>query len=274
MLRGLVLSGLVTLGLLLGGASPAVAEVDRARVAAFLTVTGFDAAVDSLGQSAAMAPVLLGREPDAFGADWERLVAEVFAPAAMLDEATDILAQTLDDDMLTHAAEFYAGSLGQRLVVAENAAHRTPEADKSSAAAAALAGATPERVALLRRMLAALDATGTGIRALEEIQIRFLETADAAGVIELQVDIARLRALLAEGRAAMAEQMETAALEGSAWTYAGFSDADLQDYAAALEAPLMRKVYGLMNAVQFEIMVKRFETLAARMAELRPGRDL
>lgn len=250
------------------------ATITRDQVAAFLTVTGFDAAIESLGQSAAMAPVLLGRAPDDFGADWTRLVDQVFAPDAMMTEAVDMLAATLDAEMLGHAAEFYASDLGRALVAAENAAHRTPDDQKRAAAAAAWQSASPDRAAVLRRMLAALDATGAGVRALEEIQIRFLETADAAGVIDLQIDIARLRALLAEGRAALAAQMEQSMLETSAWTYAAFSDAALQDYAAALEAPVMRQVYGLMNAVQFQIMVTRFETLAAEMTRLRPGRDL
>ncbi len=276
-LFGWVLVGLTLclgLGQGLGLSGAAQAATDRDRVSAFLTVTGFDAAVESLGKSAAMAPALLGREPDAFGADWTRLVDEVFDPARMRDDAADILAQTLDDAMLTHAAEFYASDLGQRLVAAENAAHRAPEDPAGPDAALALRDATPERLAVLQRMITALDATTSGARAMEEIQVRFLQAADAAGVIGLQVDIARLRALLAESRAATIAQMEQSMLENAAVTYSAFSDADLQAYAVALETPLMRQVYGLMNAVQFEIMVQRFETLAQRLALLRPGKDL
>lgn len=277
MRRALICGMLACLTLLgaFGSSGMAVAATDRDQVAAFLTVTGFDAAIETLGQSAAMAPALLGRAPDEFGADWTRLVDNVFAPTSMRNDAAQMLAATLDDAMLNHAAEFYASDLGQRLVLAENASHRTPSDQKTaSEGAAAVQAARPDRIAVLQRMIGALDATETGARALEEIQIRFLQAADAAGMIDLQVDVARLRALIAESRAATMDQMERHMLENSVVTYAMFSDADLQAYAAALEAPLMRQVYGLMNAVQFEIMVQRFETLALRMAELRPGKDL
>lgn len=277
-MRRALICGMFACLTLLGAFGPsgmAVAATDRDRVAAFLTVTGFDVAIETLGQSAAMAPALLGRAPDEFGADWTRLVDNVFAPASMRNDAAQMLAATLDDAMLNHAAEFYASDLGQRLVLAENASHRTPSDQKTaSEGAAAVQAARPDRIAVLQRMIGALDATETGARALEEIQIRFLQAADAAGVIDLQVDVARLRAMIAEGRAATMDQMKRHMLENSVVTYAMFSDADLQAYAAALEAPLMRQVYGLMNAVQFEIMVQRFETLALRMAELRPGKDL
>lgn len=289
--KGLVMAGLVVAGISVGTlgalpvsasptldgalrAQPVAASVDAERVSAFLTVTGFDAAIESLGQSAAMAPTLLGRDADAFGADWIRLVDQVFDPASMLEDASAMLAATLDEAMLDHAAEFYASDLGRALVTAENAAHRTAEEVKRDGAAAALQAASPARVALLRRMMAALDSSGSGVRALEEIQIRFLDAADAAGVIDLPMDMDALRALMAEGRSQLAEQLDQSMLESAAWTYAEFSDSALEAYASALEAPLMRQVYDLMTAVQFEIMVSRFETLAVEMARLRPGRDL
>ena len=45
-------------------------------------------------------------------------------------------------------------------------------------------------------------------------------------------------------------------------------------YAEALEHPKMRKVYELMNAVQYEIMANRFEAVAARLADMQPSQDL
>ena len=36
----------------------------------------------------------------------------------------------------------------------------------------------------------------------------------------------------------------------------------------------MRKVYELMNAVQYEVMANRFEALAAEMKRLQPSTDL
>jgi len=104
--------------------------------------------------------------------------------------------------------------------------------------------------------------------------LRFLSAAAAADVIQLKVDEAQLRALIAEGREALTEQMAEGAIAGAAWTYQSFTDAEITQYAEALEHPTMQKIYELMNAVQYEIMANRFETLAVRMNELHPGQDL
>ena len=42
----------------------------------------------------------------------------------------------------------------------------------------------------------------------------------------------------------------------------------------ALEHPDMKKVYDLMNAVQYEIMANRFEDLARRLSGLTPSSEL
>ena len=49
---------------------------------------------------------------------------------------------------------------------------------------------------------------------------------------------------------------------------------DLRAYVAALEHPIMARVYELMNAVQYEILANRFEVLAARMRGLTPAQEL
>jgi hypothetical protein len=43
---------------------------DEDRLTAFLAVTGFDAALDSIALSAGDAPLMLGRNATEFGADW------------------------------------------------------------------------------------------------------------------------------------------------------------------------------------------------------------
>jgi hypothetical protein len=255
-----------------------VAAADRDRVEAFLNVTGFDVALDSIRLTAGSAPEMLGINADAFGSDWTRLVDDVFETEVLLGMGVDILEQTLTDELLSHGATFYASDLGRRLVEAENASHMIEDdADKSlqgQAIVADMVKTGSKRLQSLKRMNTAIDVSGNGARALQEIQIRFLMAAAAAGVIELRMDGDELRAMMQEQEGQLRLALQTSALSGSAYTYRDFSDQEVEDYASALENPDMQLVYELMNAVQYEIMANRFEKLAARMADLHPGRDL
>ena len=123
-------------------------------------------------------------------------------------------------------------------------------------------------------MTVASDSAGTAVRAIQEVQVRFLMAAMGAGVIELPMDEADLRALLANDEEEMKAEIAANALIGSAYTYQAFSDAEVLEYAEALENPKMRQVYDLMNAVQYEIMANRFEALAVAMQRLQPSQDL
>ena len=274
-----ILSKALVLGLVLSLASfwPAQAA-DRARLEAFLTVTGFDVALESIKLSAASAPEMLGLDTDAFGDDWTRLADDIFETETLHDMALDILEQTLSDDLLAHAAEFYASDLGQRLVVAENASHMmeddTAKSAQGEAIVAQLVADGSDRLNSLNRMNAAIDTSGHGVRALQEIQLRFLMAAAAAGVIELRIDIEDLRGMMREQEGELRRAMQKSGLSGAAYTYRDFSDAEVLAYAKALEHPDMKLVYELMNAVQYEIMANRFEKLAARMADLHPGTEL
>lgn len=251
---------------------------DRDRIAAFLNVTGFDVAVASIALSAETAPEWLGFSADEFGPDWSRVTAEVFAPDAMQAMALDILEQTLDPADLIHAVDFYAGDLGQRLVAIENAAHMDPDRAARAAEGAALVerlrAEDAARLALLQRMLDAIGSDDASVRAIEEIQLRTLLAASAAGVIELALDEDGLRAVMAEGRAALRQEIAALGLAGAALTYRDLSDAELLAYVEALEEPRMGRVYELLNAVQHEITADRFETLALRMAQLSPQTEL
>lgn len=256
----------------------AARAADRDRLEAFLNVTGFDVALESIKFAAGAAPKMLGVEPDVFGRDWTRLTDEVFDTEGMHAMALDILEQTLSDELLAHAAGFYATDLGQRLVVAENASHMMEDdGEKQRIGRGLLADMedeNPERLEYFRRMGAAIDASGMGARALQQIQFRFLLAASAAGVIELKMDPADLRAMMAAQEEALQRDLRASGLAASAYTYRGFSDAEVEAYAEALEHPDMQRVYELMNAVQYELMANRFEVLAARMADLHPGQEL
>lgn len=251
---------------------------ERDRIEAFLKTTGFDVALDSIAFSSSSAPEMLGVDPGTFGSDWSRLANEVFDTALMHRVALDILEQTLRDEALDHAVTFYASDFGQRLVEAENASHMieddTLKQQEGQAIVSDLVKEGSTRVETLKRMNRAIDSSGTALRALQEIQLRFLLAASAAGVIELQLDVEDLRGMMQQNEGAMRTALQLSALAGAAYTYQGFSDEEVLTYTKALEQPLMKEVYELLNAVQYQIMADRFEVLAARMAELHPGQDI
>ncbi|MEM8576907.1 MAG: DUF2059 domain-containing protein [Pseudomonadota bacterium] len=260
------------------GAVHATAAADRDRLEAFLQVTGFDVALESIRLSAGSAPQMIGLEAEDFGLQWTRLVEDVFETDGMHDMALDILEETLEPDLLAHAAGFYASDLGQRLVVAENASHMVEDDDaKREAGGQIIAGLTQigsPRLALIERLNAASGGADHAVEAIQEIQVRFLMTAAAAGVIELRMEEPDLRSALAENAGELRRSVEASALAGAAYTYQSFSDAEVEAYAEALEHEDMRAVYALMNSVQYEIMANRFEALALAMTGLQPTQEL
>ncbi len=267
---------LLTAAALIIAVTPARAA-DRDRLEAFLEVTGFDVALESIKLSAEAAPTMLGVDPGIFGSEWTRLSSEVFDVPEMHEMALDILSQTLTDDLLAHAAEFYASDLGQRLVEVENASHMHEDDDAKRAEGREMVGqwvqnADP-RLEIIKRMNAAVD-DGSSVRAFQEIQYRFLLAASAAGVVNLRLDPEDLRAMLAQDEDRLRLALKESGLASAAYTYKTISNDDLTAYAIALEHPQMQEVYVLMNAVQYEIMANRFEILAERMASLQPGEEL
>lgn len=251
---------------------------DRDRIEAFLTTTGFDVALDSIALSAESAPRMLGREAGDFGAQWTQLADRIFDTGTMHDMAVAILQETLDQDDLMHAVDFYASDLGQRLVAAENASHMMPDdagkLEQGKEIFAALVAEGSPRVAYFQRMNDAISSDDSAVRAIEEIQVRFLMAASVAGVLDRPLDEDALRAVLADGRDELRVELRANSLASAAFTYRDFSDEDLRLYTEALEHPQMRRVYELLNAVQHEIMANRFEVLAVAMADLTPGQEL
>jgi hypothetical protein len=218
---------------------------------------------------------MLGLSASDFGLGWADLAGEVFDTGRMREMGLDILGQAMDDEMLSHAAEFYASDLGQRLVAVENASHLHEDDDaKRAEGEALLAQMMPERAEVLGALNTAVDSAGTGVKAVQEIQMRFLLAASYAGVLESEIDEETLRAVLAEGEAELRESLRISALASAAYTYQSLSTEDLRAYVAALEHPTMARVYELMNAVQYEIMANRFEALALRMTDLQPAQEL
>ena len=251
---------------------------DRTRIEAFLNVTGFDVALDSIRLSAESAPSMLGLDSNDFGFQWTQMANEVFASEIMHDLAVELLSETLSDELLDHATGFYATDLGTRLVVVENSSHLEEDDDlKTESGEAIIDGLIrigSPRVEILKRMNAASDSAGNAIRAIQEVQVRFLMAAAGAGVIELQLDEPDLRELLRTNEPELRISLQTSALSGSAYTYQAFSDEEIEAYTQALEHPEMKEVYNLMNAVQYEVMADRYEALAQRMSNLRPSEEL
>ncbi len=274
-IRPLVLIAALAVALL---AAMQVRAADRDRLEAFLEVTGFGVALDSIALAAGDAPAMLGMQTGDFGSDWSRISQQVFDTEKMQKMALDILSETLSDEHLSHAAEFYASPLGQRLVEAENASHMVEDDEvKQQEGRALVAEAVEqgdERVETLQNLNEAVDSDGNSVRAVQEIQVRFLMAASNAGILEQDLDEGALRAAMKAGEDELRQAMRASALAGAAYTYQTFSNDELQAYLEALEHPDMQTVYQLMNAVQYEIMANRFEVLAARMAEMHPGQEL
>lgn len=271
-----------TVCMMLASATAALAPkawaADTDRLEAFLTATGFDVALESIRLTASTAPGMIGLEADDFGMQWTGLVEDVFDTEKMHDMAIDILKETLDDELLNHAVEFYTSDLGRRLVEVENTSHlEEDDALKSESGEAIVAGLVAigsPRVQELKRLNAATGSEDASIHAIQEVQVRFLMAAAAAGVIELRMEESDLRESLKAQEGEMRRAMQISGLAGSAYTYQAFSDEEITAYADALEHPKMQKVYALMNAVQFEIMADRYEAMAEAMSELQPTQEL
>ena len=251
---------------------------DRAEVERFLNVTGFDVSLDSIRLSAKSAPMMLGLDADDFGYQWTLLANDIFASEIMREMALDMLSEALSAELLEHAVGFYASELGERLVEVENASHLSDDNELKSESGEAIVDGLirigSPRIELLKRMNAASDAAGTSVRAIQEVQVRFLMAAAGAGVIELSLDEADLREMLRNEEAELRFSLQASGLAGAAYTYQAFSDSEVEEYTKALENPKMQKIYDLMNAVQFSIMPDRYEELAVRMATLQPSEDL
>lgn len=273
-----LLNGLFAAAFAVVIALPAKTEAaDRDQVKAFLEITGFDVALDSIAQSAGDAPKILGADAGDFGLAWESLTAEVFDTQKMRDTALDILEQTLSAEALFFAAEFYASDLGQRLVAVENASHMSEDGGTLEAGERIVSKLVEEgdpRVALYRDMNVAIGGTETALRAVQEIQFRFLMAASAAGVIEMRIDADGLRALMKAQEGEMRREMAASSLAQSAYIYRDFTIEEVEAYVEALEHPLMQEVYELLNAIQYEIQANRFEELAHRMSDLQPVQEL
>jgi len=98
--------------------------------------------------------------------------------------------------------------------------------------------------------------------------------AIAAGASDFDISEEDLRLMLMEQAGQMRQNIETNSVIANAYAYRALSDEDLIDYLAALQDPQMGEVYEILNAIQYQIMADRYETLASRLAELSPEQEL
>jgi hypothetical protein len=132
----------------------------------------------------------------------------------------------------------------------------------------------PERLKLMSELATAVGATDVSIRALVEMQVRFTMAAAAAGSLDLGMGEDELRARSTEAMDGLRGQLQEMGVVGNAYTYRALSNEDIAEYVATLKTPEMQQIYEVLNAVQYEIMIEKYEELGSRMGELKPETDL
>jgi len=254
-----------------------VKSADRAQIAQFMAVTGFDVALESMRLSARDAPTMLGFDADDFGLSWSRLADRMFEPEALKSDALEILDKALTEDVLAHATGFYGSDLGQKLVTAENESHGLEFEDREvegARLAQALAARGSPQPQYFLDMAESIGYVGATIKAYREVQVRFLMAASLAGLIDQRFDEVDLRAMLAQQDDEVRQAMTDNLIVANAFTYREFTDREMEIYRDALAMPQMMEVYELMNAIHFTIMADRFERMALEMVNLTPTQEL
>lgn len=270
------IAGATTLFLSLAWATLAGAA-DRDTLLHFLEVTGFDVAITSMQQSAMDSPGITGDAPGEFGTQYTALAERVFDPDLMLNRAVDIMEAGMPEELVQHGIDFYASDLGKRLVEVENLSHVTPDEERYAIGEEVLTkllDEDPGRVEDYQAMMDAIGGIDASIRAVTEVQVRYLLAAIGAGTLELDYSEEELRQLIAAQEPDIRRNLAVYSMLGAAYTYRDMSDEDIRDYRVALEEPDMKQIYELLNAIQFEVMAERYEVLASELAGLSPEQEL
>jgi len=258
-------------------ALPAVAEVSQAKLQAFVEVTGYNVIIDSLQQGAMAGPGMTGNAAADFGKQYTALAEEVFDPKAMNQRALEMLGVALTDDLVNYGAAFYASDLGQRLVAVENESHMADDQERMAEGGRLvdeMSNTDMKRLQLMQDLATAVGSTDVSIRALVEMQVRFTMAAAAAGSLALGMSEDELRARSTDAMDGLRDQIATMGVIGNAYTYRALSNEDVAEYVRELKTPEMQQIYDVLNAVQYEIMIEKYEELGSRMGELKPETDL
>lgn len=270
-----IAGALVLASAMLWGLAASAAE--RAEYREFLEITGFDVAITSMQQGAMAGPGITGEAADAFGRQYTALAERVFDPDLMLERAIDMMEAVLPEALLEHGVAFYGSELGQRLVQVENASHVTEDDlryAEGQEIVERLGEDNPARLEDYAAMMNAIGGVESSLRAVLEVQLRYLLAAMAAGSVDIDYSEAELRALLEEQAPEIRNNITRFSMLGAAYTYRDLSDADIGAYRAALEEEAMRQVYEILNAIQFQVMAERYEALAEALPDLTPEQEL
>jgi hypothetical protein len=250
---------------------------DPAKLKAFVEVTGYDVIIESLQQGAMAGPGMVGNVEDAFGKQYEALAKEVFDPAVMNARAIEMLSATLTEELVDYGAEFYASELGQRLVVVENQSHMADDLERMAEGGRLMQELNeddPERLQIMTELATSVGSSDISITALIEMQVRFTLAAMATGAIPNTMSEAELRLRSTEAMEALRPQIEVMGIIGNVYTYRALPSDDLAEYVRVLKTPEMQQIYEALNAIQYQIMIEKYEELGARMGELAPETEL
>jgi hypothetical protein len=250
---------------------------DPAKLKAFVEVTGYNVIISSLQQGAMAGPGMVGNVEDAFGKQYEALAKEVFDPEVMNARALEMLGATLTEELVDYGADFYASELGQRLVVVENQSHMADDQERMAEGGRLMQELTaedPERLQVLNDLATSVGSTDISITALVEMQVRFTLAAMAAGAIPNSLSEQELRLRSTEAMEALRPQIEVMGVVGNTYTYRALPTDDLAEYVRVLKTPEMQQIYEALNAIQYQIMIEKYQELGARMGELQPETEL
>lgn len=249
------------------------------KVAEFLTVTGFDVAIDGLPSSADNAPKILGLEKSDFGPGFDAAAERAFDLSVMRPKAVQMISENLTDEELDHAIAFYSTELGQRLVATENASHLDDDVSaRQERGGLILAELEPEaqeeRVDVLKVLAEASVTMEDSLKGQVGAQFRFLVAADYEDLYTLALPESMMYNLLLSTMLGMEGEILMDAVVSSAATYEDFSNEELATYTAALQKEDMQSVYEVMDNVYFELLGDGFEKLAREMAQLGVSEEL
>lgn len=249
------------------------------KVNEFLSVTGFDVAIDTLPSSAKGGPAILGLETRDFGPGFELAASRAFDLSTLRGEAIQKISEGLSEEEIEHAIDFYDSPLGRRLVKAENISHF----DEDSAArqirgriilAGMDADAQEERMNVLNVLAQASVTMEESLRSQTGAQFRFLVAADYEGLHSLSLPEDMMYGLLLSSMLDMKDEILMDAVVSSAVTYESFSNEELVSYTKALQKEDMQSVYEVMDDVYFDLLGDSFVRLAEEMAKLGVSQEL
>jgi hypothetical protein len=197
-----------------------------------------------------------------------RAASQSYAADRLRDALRSRLSQTLSVDDATRALGWLDSALGARITRLEESAS-TAMAQMTQAddvVARAFSSLSPERKALLERMMVAVDASAT-VTNIAVNQVIGVARGFAALSGKSQADIdseigSRMSLLRAQIRGAM----EPSLVAFAAVTYAALSDEEIRQYVSFLESETGRRVSTVVNAALDNVLTAAAVDFGGRIA--------